>query len=273
MLAVTKVCRCCGLTKPLTSQYWHTEKTGQDGFRANCKDCKNKQRADKYWNEEKFSDAFKKRTRAYSKERYEREGEKLREQSKIYHAKPEIKEKRYQRDQVRREQDIDFVEANKTRCKVWYEQNKERHAAYREQWKTRNFERFKEAEQKYSARTREKKKIYITSWRAKNIEKVRISDNARYSKRRALLAGAEGTHSYADVVLILKKQHFICHYCRCDISGGKHTVDHYIPLAKGGSNWPSNLVMACKRCNFSKSDKMPEEFINYLARYASSQLR
>jgi len=269
VLEITKVCRCCGLTKPLTSQYWHAEKTGRDGFRTNCKDCKNKQRADKYWNEEKFSDAFKERIRAYSKERYARDGEKLKEQSRAYHAKPEIKEKRYQRDQVRRAQDASFVEANKARCKAWYEENKERHSRYRIAWKANNFERHKENERTYSARTREKRKFYLRNWRVKNFEKVRINENAKYAKRRALLADAEGSHNFDDVVLILKKQEFLCFYCNCDITGGKHTVDHYIPLAKGGSNWPSNLVMACKKCNSSKRDKMPEEFVEYLARYAS----
>jgi 5-methylcytosine-specific restriction endonuclease McrA len=39
------------------------------------------------------------------------------------------------------------------------------------------------------------------------------------------------------------------------------TVDHIIPVAKGGSDDPENLVAACKRCNFSKQDKMPDEFV------------
>jgi 5-methylcytosine-specific restriction endonuclease McrA len=39
------------------------------------------------------------------------------------------------------------------------------------------------------------------------------------------------------------------------------TVDHIIPVAKGGTDDLDNLVAACKRCNFSKQDKMPDEFM------------
>ena len=38
------------------------------------------------------------------------------------------------------------------------------------------------------------------------------------------------------------------------------TVDHIIPVAKGGTDDPENLVAACRRCNFSKQDKMPDEY-------------
>ncbi len=34
-------------------------------------------------------------------------------------------------------------------------------------------------------------------------------------------------------------------------------MDHVIPLAKGGSNWPANLRPACWRCNFTKGARWP----------------
>jgi 5-methylcytosine-specific restriction endonuclease McrA len=39
------------------------------------------------------------------------------------------------------------------------------------------------------------------------------------------------------------------------------TVDHIIPVAKGGLDIDDNLVAACRKCNFSKQDKLPDEFI------------
>jgi len=38
-------------------------------------------------------------------------------------------------------------------------------------------------------------------------------------------------------------------------------ADHYIPLAKGGSNRRENIVCSCASCNLSKNDKLPEDFI------------
>ena len=40
-----------------------------------------------------------------------------------------------------------------------------------------------------------------------------------------------------------------------------NTVDHIVPVAKGGTDDPENLVAACRKCNFSKQDKMPDEFV------------
>jgi 5-methylcytosine-specific restriction endonuclease McrA len=38
-----------------------------------------------------------------------------------------------------------------------------------------------------------------------------------------------------------------------------NTCDHVIPVARGGSDDPDNLVAACKRCNFSRQDRLPQE--------------
>lgn len=45
---------------------------------------------------------------------------------------------------------------------------------------------------------------------------------------------------------------------RCWMCGAPaDQIDHVKPLAKGGSNWPSNLRPACGACNYSKSRKWP----------------
>ena len=49
-----------------------------------------------------------------------------------------------------------------------------------------------------------------------------------------------------------------CAYCG---SSDEPTLDHFRPLARGGSHTISNLVPACKRCNSVKRDRDPFEFI------------
>lgn len=57
----------------------------------------------------------------------------------------------------------------------------------------------------------------------------------------------------------------ICSYCKCKVSLHVHpndptkaTVDHFIPLSKGGSNELSNLFLSCKRCNTIKDAQKPK---------------
>ncbi len=49
----------------------------------------------------------------------------------------------------------------------------------------------------------------------------------------------------------------ICHYCRKKFSPGVLTMDHVIPLARGGESIKNNVVPACKACNASKKLDTP----------------
>lgn len=48
-----------------------------------------------------------------------------------------------------------------------------------------------------------------------------------------------------------------CYLCGCDVTYQTATVDHLIPLEKGGSNGRDNLRLACHKCNQVKGAKMP----------------
>ena len=48
-----------------------------------------------------------------------------------------------------------------------------------------------------------------------------------------------------------------CVYCDKDC---KPTLDHFIPISRGGSNCLSNFVPACKSCNSSKNASDPKEW-------------
>lgn len=49
-----------------------------------------------------------------------------------------------------------------------------------------------------------------------------------------------------------------CYLCGCDwdaLTPSHRTIDHVIPLSKGGTNWPANLRPACRPCNSGKRDR------------------
>lgn len=58
----------------------------------------------------------------------------------------------------------------------------------------------------------------------------------------------------------------ICHYCGGRFKAGELTLDHLVPLARGGHSSRGNCVAACKSCNNLKKDLLPLEWDDYLRR-------
>lgn len=56
---------------------------------------------------------------------------------------------------------------------------------------------------------------------------------------------------------IFQRDGYQCVYCG---STSRLSLDHILPLSRGGSNDPDNLATACLTCNLSKSDRTPEEW-------------
>lgn len=102
----------------------------------------------------------------------------------------------------------------------------------------------------------------------------RISDEAKRARRakscrRALKKGV--LQSLFDL------QCGRCYYCRVQMTmrrkDGKNraTIDHYVPLALGGSNARENLVSACEDCNRRKANLTAEAYLVNLAKRAQER--
>ncbi|CAK8714681.1 HNH endonuclease [Candidatus Electrothrix laxa] len=51
----------------------------------------------------------------------------------------------------------------------------------------------------------------------------------------------------------------ICHYCQRETPVKELTMDHIIPLSRGGRSNKGNLVPCCKECNTAKKTDLPPE--------------
>lgn len=49
-----------------------------------------------------------------------------------------------------------------------------------------------------------------------------------------------------------------CHWCRIKLTAETATVDHVIPISRGGLNNDNNRVLACQPCNSARGHAMPE---------------
>jgi len=56
----------------------------------------------------------------------------------------------------------------------------------------------------------------------------------------------------------------VCHYCGLKFNPNELTMDHKIPLARGGTSDRENLVPACKDCNNNKKDLLSIEWDSFM---------
>jgi 5-methylcytosine-specific restriction enzyme A len=55
-----------------------------------------------------------------------------------------------------------------------------------------------------------------------------------------------------------------CHYCYRQTPAAELTMDHLVPVARGGRSTKGNVVPACKPCNTKKQQLLPMEWEAYL---------
>jgi 5-methylcytosine-specific restriction endonuclease McrA len=58
----------------------------------------------------------------------------------------------------------------------------------------------------------------------------------------------------------------VCHYCGKKTPPGDLTMDHIVPIARGGRSTKGNVAPCCKVCNNLKRQLLPMEWTEYLAK-------
>lgn len=116
--------------------------------------------------------------------------------------------------------------ANKERCRIW----RLTHGEWIAEWREKNREHLRAYASSYGRTHREQ---------CRHIAKV----------RRARKAGCVGSYTRAEWLAIVKNQGGKCAICK---TRTKLTVDHVIPIAKGGSNYAFNIQGLCASCNSRK---------------------
>lgn len=63
---------------------------------------------------------------------------------------------------------------------------------------------------------------------------------------------------------VYNRQNGKCSMCGDKISYLNFTVDHIIPISKGGSNTLDNMEAMCEVCNQMKRDHMKNDFLRHI---------
>lgn len=64
----------------------------------------------------------------------------------------------------------------------------------------------------------------------------------------------------------------ICYFCKRKVPPKELTLDHVVPVTRGGKSTKGNVVPACKECNNKKKYMLPIEWEEYLERLKKDPL-
>lgn len=136
-----------------------------------------------------------------------------------------------------------------------YQNHKEEHKARGKRWALANPDKKKAMARRWRTKNRVPFAKMVREWRHKNPGRVRLQK----FRRKVLETAAAGEFSPEDVMQLLFNQDARCRGCQCDITE-TFTIDHDLPLSRGGSNAPENLQLLCLSCNSAKGTKTMREW-------------
>lgn len=239
-----KKCNKCNEVLPVSNFF--RNKNCKDGFRPACKVCE----SPKY---KEYRANHKVEIREY-----------------FLANKEQINKTERERNKVKSLNRVPKIRAKKYKTEEEILQLKEYKKAWRRKYYKTNYYKFLERNKAYQkitrSRTSEKIRAYVKEYgkthRAEARERARKSrlNNpglgvAYNSRRRAKKLGNGGFHTPGEIQYLKELQNFKCLMCNKCEPEIKLTIDHILPVSKGGGDGLGNLQMLCRSCNSSKNAK------------------
>lgn len=132
-------------------------------------------------------------------------------------------------------------------------ENKAKISAANKKWREKNLEYVLEKGRKYHHANKERINERKSKYQKDNPQ---IVNNIQHRRRAKLKSN--GIYKISKYELN-KLYNSPCAYCG---SNDKITLDHIVPINRGGAHSIGNLAPACEHCNKSKSDKLLVEWKN-----------
>ena len=183
---------------------------------------------------------------AYQRDYYQRNKPRVNERNQAYVERnmPSIRE--YQR------------EYRKKNASVISAQKSEAYQARRDHYRAQG--------RAYYQANRETIRAINNAWSVANREAV-LAIKARYKHRRRSIEADNGIYlvSQRDIERMLTRHNDACAYCHVTFSEAVPvTLDHIVPVMRGGTFSVGNLAPACTSCNSSKGSRTITEWRNWL---------
>ena len=222
---VIKVCTKCKRILVANEMNFNKEKKGKYGLFSECKECRKKYYKNNKEHYKEYRKEYNKSNKEYRKEYnkryYEDNKEGILKQQKQHYE--------------------DNKEEVKERNKEYYEKNKEHYKEYQKQWRENNKEYIKEQK---------------TFWDRNNPNKI-----FNYNNKRRELENNQGDGIAKEQWLeMMQFFDWKCAYSGEKLNNKTKTIDHIIPLSKGGEHEVWNMCPMYRNYNSSKRTQDMEDW-------------
>lgn len=144
--------------------------------------------------------------------------------------------------------------------RAWYQSNREKESARCAAYNKANPQVPAASMQRARLKNPEKYREYSRQYRADNPDKASLWDAGKKAKRRASIDATIDKISPQQWLGIKQQYKHHCAYCLKPFK--KLTMDHVVPLARGGSHTAENIVPACQSCNSAKHARDQLDFVS-----------
>lgn len=132
-----------------------------------------------------------------------------------------------------------------------YQENREKKLAETKKWRLSNLEYNRARAKAWNQENHERYLGNVKKWRNEHLEQVR----SHCRDRRARTKGSGGNITVQEWQDLKKKYDFTCLRCKRREPEIKLTLDHVMPLSRGGKHVIENAQCLCKSCNSIKAIK------------------
>ena len=134
--------------------------------------------------------------------------------------------------------------------------NRERANARSKAWREANPERLKAGQRAWREANRDREREMKRAYREANRDAIRALNNRRKARQRNVAINDLTPQQWVAIVAAYDGR---CAYCAA--TPERITMDHVIPISKGGNHTASNVVPACGPCNFGKGNGPAPPFV------------
>ncbi len=140
-----------------------------------------------------------------------------------------------------------------------YLSNRQKSYEQTKAWRLAHPKKMVEYVRKWQKRNPEKTKSIYRNWVKNNPDARRVTRKQSNHKRKAQMHLTNYEDCTAKIRLLGRER--FCHWCCTPLTDENRTIDHIIPLARGGHHISDNLAASCATCNFSRGDKLISEWL------------